>query len=249
MPRLFHTRKDANMNLREIVKLLRDNGVSISYRKRNDGSIVIKTINGTKYSGKEGNEMARAMTGQQLSAAQYSQKIAAIKKSNIYENKPKRKKVAGLSQSQREFISKYNKKIQRINQKYQPKKPLQKIGAKQARAAMARGESWLSWQDRAVKQAVARAIDLPLGTGGVAERHALAMYIKFTHKNNPKAQEVARYIDTHRVSQTFLNALHDLAYRKDNARIDWDTALEKAKESNAKISAEIKAIREEFRNL
>lgn len=249
MPRLLITRKDAIMNLREIVKLLRENDVSITYRKRKDGSIVIKTINGTKYSGKEGNEMARAMTGQQLSAAQYSQKIAAIKQSNIYKNKPKRKKVSGLSQSQREFISNYNKKIQRINQKYKPKKELQKIGAKQARAAMSRGESWEAWKERAKKQAIARAIDLPLGAGGIAERHALAMFIKFSNRDNPKAMEVARYIDTHRVSQTYLNALHDLAYRKDMAKINWDNALEKAQASNAKISEEIKAIRKEFQNL
>ena len=239
------------MTLRQIVTSLRSKGVRIEYRKRRDGSIEIKSINGSKYSRREGNVIARAMAGEPLSARKQAQRVAASKRENFYKPKKEshRKGVRGLNKAQKRFIANYNRKVDWVNAKYNPKKALTKIGAKQARQAMSRGVSWDAWKKTAKNQAIARAIDLPLGAGGIAERYALALYIRTFYKTNKKAMAVANYINTHRVSQSYLEKLHDLAYRHDTTSLNWDNALPKAKESNKKINDEIKQIRQTFASL
>ena len=236
------------MNLKEVVGLLRRQGNSVIYRTRKDGSIRIKSINGMKYKKSQGNAVARAMTGQSLSSSQLTQRAQARSIDNVYKPKEKAhvKKTEGLTKSQREFISKYNARVKRVNARYNPKKPLTNIGAKQARQAMARGKSFQDWRRAAIAQAKARALDLPKGVGGTSEKYTLAQYIRKFHPNNPEASKVAKYIEDHMVSQSYLETLHDLAYRKDSKNIDWGTALEKAKESNKKIKQELAKIRKSF---
>ena len=256
------------MKLIEIVGELRAKGMTVTYRKRKDGSIVIKSISGSKFKGRQGNLAARAITGHSLSTRQMSQRQQASNRENFYINdKPKRKRVSGLSKSQREFISKYNRLTKRINEKYKPKKELTGIGAKQARQAISRGKSFADWKRAALAQGKARAIDLPKGAGGVSERLTLAKWIRHNYPKNPKALRVARYIEDHVVSQSFLETLHDLAYRSDKTKLEaardaaqkeagdkkvidiWDVALEEAKKSNKKINEDIEEIRKAFNAL
>lgn len=238
------------MTLREIVNQLRQGGSTVTFRKRKDGSIVIKSIDGTKYKGKLGNWTARLMTGQFPTRKQTAQREQALSQQNIYKNVPgaHRKKVSGLKQSERKFISKYNRMIKKLNAQYNPKKPLPTIGAKQARQAMSRGTSFADWRKAAIDQARRRAIDLPQGDyGGKGERDGLAAYIEAFHPSNQTAQKVADYIKSHRVSQEYLDKLHDLVYRRDSTQIAWDNALEQAKESNKKIRDQEAQIRAMFK--
>lgn len=57
------------MNLRQIVKTLREQGHRVGYKVRKDGSIRITSIDGRKYSPRlsEGNRAARSMAGGRLS--------------------------------------------------------------------------------------------------------------------------------------------------------------------------------------
>lgn len=239
------------VTLRQVVEELRGKGAKVTYRKRKDGSIVVKSINGVKYKGREGNEMARVLTGKPLSQKQYAQRSAASRRTNFYQNKAasKRKRVSGLNKTQKRFISQYNRLVERINTKYQPRQEIAKIGAKQLRAAMSRGESFSSWKKRAIDQGIRRAVDLPKGESGRLERHALAKYIRAYYPAGHPARAVASYIDSHIVSQGYLQRLHDLAYRQDATNLNWNNALEEAKKSNQKIKEEIAKIKARFARL
>lgn len=55
------------MKLINIVKKARKEGIRISYRRRTDGGIIIKSINGRKYEGAKGNTALRFITGERIS--------------------------------------------------------------------------------------------------------------------------------------------------------------------------------------
>lgn len=62
------------MRLIKVVEKLRAEGTKITIKHRKDGGIRITSINGVKYKGVEGNAMARAMSGEQLSTQQLAQR-------------------------------------------------------------------------------------------------------------------------------------------------------------------------------
>ena len=55
--------------MRKNVALLKQQGYRVKYRTRKDGGILIKSINGKKFSGAKGNAYARSLLGQKLSSA------------------------------------------------------------------------------------------------------------------------------------------------------------------------------------
>ena len=57
------------MTILQIAEKLQREGNIVSYRIRSDGGILITSINGKKYSGAEGNRVARSIVGQTLSEA------------------------------------------------------------------------------------------------------------------------------------------------------------------------------------
>ena len=61
------------MNLRQVVDKLRQEGHSVTYHARKDGGILIKTIDGQRFTGASGNAIARSMSGETLSVKRYSQ--------------------------------------------------------------------------------------------------------------------------------------------------------------------------------
>lgn len=61
------------MNLRQIVDKLRQEGHSITFYVRKDRGILVKTIDGQRFTGAEGNKVVRAMAGQTLSAKRSAQ--------------------------------------------------------------------------------------------------------------------------------------------------------------------------------
>lgn len=67
-----------NVSLIEIIKRLVAQGHKVEYTHRKDGGYVIRRIDGTHYSGKTGNAMARIIAGAKLSEARQVQ-LARIK--------------------------------------------------------------------------------------------------------------------------------------------------------------------------
>lgn len=98
------------MKLKNIVTKLRDAGHSVTYRVRKDGSIVIQTIDGKKFTGKSGNAAARALAGVSLSLAQQQQlaKIALPKGSRA------RKKKEALPQELKRHLQRVQRKFRKM---------------------------------------------------------------------------------------------------------------------------------------
>ena len=61
------------MNLKQVVNTLRNEGHAVTYYVRKDGGILIKTIDGQRFTGATGNMYARAMTGATLSTKRATQ--------------------------------------------------------------------------------------------------------------------------------------------------------------------------------
>lgn len=68
------------MKLKDLVKNIQATGLKVTYRVRSDGGIVITSINGVKYKGKEGNKQARALTNTPVSIKQQTHLKRASKK-------------------------------------------------------------------------------------------------------------------------------------------------------------------------
>ena len=104
------------MTLMEIVERLQREGNIVSYRIRSDGGILITSINGKKYSGAEGNRIARNIVGATLSEARAIQ-LASIKPKKG--QSPKSRKLPTVE----EELKKQLRKVQRIWKKnVDPKK-------------------------------------------------------------------------------------------------------------------------------
>ena len=79
------------MKLIDIVKQLISAGYDIEYYVRKDGGILIKEINGKKYTGAKGNTIARSMVGAPLSEAKQTQLAWNVRKLIKGVKKPKNK--------------------------------------------------------------------------------------------------------------------------------------------------------------
>ena len=88
------------MTNRDIVKKLRAEGHTVTYRVRKDGSIRIKSINGVKFKDSEGNNAARLMADSQLSDKRIHHLIENQEKAKRGTRLAKKKKYKKLSKSQ-----------------------------------------------------------------------------------------------------------------------------------------------------
>ena len=61
------------MTVRQTINLLRSQGHKVTYYERRDGGVLIKSIDGQRFSGATGNLYARAMSGQTLSVKRATQ--------------------------------------------------------------------------------------------------------------------------------------------------------------------------------
>ena len=61
------------MTIRETIRELQKSGHHITYYERKDGGVLIKTIDGQKFTGATGNLYARALTGQKFSTKRAAQ--------------------------------------------------------------------------------------------------------------------------------------------------------------------------------
>ena len=67
------------MTMREIVQVLKEQGHSVDFYDRPDGGILIRSIDGAKFVGAQGNKVARFMTGESLSEKRGAQLESAVK--------------------------------------------------------------------------------------------------------------------------------------------------------------------------
>ena len=101
------------MSLIELVKSLQEEGVEIEFRKRKDGGIIVKRINGERYSGARGNARIREISGATLSEARIKQTAYNVQRYI----KGKRKNKQKLSDD----LLKELKKVQRLMRKTKAK--------------------------------------------------------------------------------------------------------------------------------
>jgi len=62
-----------DLTIREIIKMLQEEGHHIEFYERPDGGVLIKSIDGNHFSGASGNQLARSMVGVTLSESRSSQ--------------------------------------------------------------------------------------------------------------------------------------------------------------------------------
>ena len=61
------------MTIRQVITELSAKGYEVKYRIRTDGGVIITSINGKKFQGAKGNELARTLIGQSLSTRRQAQ--------------------------------------------------------------------------------------------------------------------------------------------------------------------------------
>ena len=62
-----------DLTIREIIKILKEEGHMVEFYERKDGGILIKSIDGVKYQGAPGTKVGRWMTGQSISEKRATQ--------------------------------------------------------------------------------------------------------------------------------------------------------------------------------
>ena len=100
-----------NLSLLDIIKILQEQGHEVEFTHRKDGGYIIKKIDGTRYTGKIGNRVARALTGANLSQARQVQ-LAKIRL-------PKGKKYTKME----ELPAELKKALRKVQREWRKKHP------------------------------------------------------------------------------------------------------------------------------
>lgn len=107
--------------IRSIVQQLRAAGIKITLYERPDGGILIRSIDGVKFTGAQGNKRAREMLGVELSAAQQTQ-LASAMTTRLSRRRPLP-----------DYIMKKVRRTQRYWRKYKPEVSKGRITMKKVR--------------------------------------------------------------------------------------------------------------------
>lgn len=99
----------AELSMKEVVRRLESTGVKVVVYKRKDGGLLIKEINGTKFSGAKGNQIARWMVGATISEARKEQTEMATKHRLQYRKGTRRKPKNEISKELKKAQAKVNK--------------------------------------------------------------------------------------------------------------------------------------------
>ena len=103
------------MTMKEVVEMLKDMGMEVSYTTRKDGGIRVTKIGNQRFTGSKGNAVAREMTGTMLSERRTAQLKTIKTPKGSFGHRKKKKKLED------ETIKKI-KKIQRLMRKKEVKK-------------------------------------------------------------------------------------------------------------------------------
>lgn len=105
------------MTNRDIVKKLRSEGHTVSYRARKDGSIRIKSIDGKKFKDSQGNNEARRMAKSELSDKVRHQRLENQERAKRGIQLRKKKKYKKLSKAQEKLLKKINYRVKKYGGK------------------------------------------------------------------------------------------------------------------------------------
>lgn len=105
------------MTNRDIVKKLRSEGHTVSYRARKDGSIRIKSIDGKKFKDSQGNNEARRMAKSELSDKVRHQLLENQEKAKRGIQLRKKRKYKKLSKAQEKLLRKINYRVKKYGGK------------------------------------------------------------------------------------------------------------------------------------
>lgn len=186
------------MNLKEIVKQLREQGHSVVYKLRGKNSIIITAIDSEKFpmASKAGNRRARQLSGNELSAKFIKSRHAgAVKgglaKARISIKKPKAKQWGPEKEYQR---------LRRLAKK----KGLKPIGKRQIKKAMKRGEKWKDIRKSIIKTYRRRYSQI----ANHETKNGVAMFLH-EKRLSPK---IALFLWQHDVMARDLQNVRDAAY-------------------------------------
>ena len=206
------------MTILQIAKRLQREGNIVSYRIRSDGGILITSINGKKYSGAEGNRVARSLVGQTLSEAR------KVQLESIKPKKGQSPLSRKLYQPDEELL-KQLRKVQRIWRKnVDPKKgkiTLKKLRWNIENLGAARAKEKLEQSLRyAQGLAYSKNIEALLG-------HINELQRKLSSKNDIKALEDVKeeiISNSDRIREEWISSIYDLLYDINHGRDVRDVA-------------------------
>ena len=200
------------MTLIEIVERLQKEGNIVSYRVRSDGGILITSINGKKYSGAEGNTMARTMVGATLSEARSIQ-LKSIKPKKG--QSPKSRKLPTVE----EELKKYLHKVQRVWRK--------NVDKSKGRITLKK----LRWNIEhlgiaAAKEKLEQAMRYAQGLAYSKNIEALLGYInelqsKLSLSTDIKALETLKeeiILNSNRIKEEWISSIYDILYDINHGR-------------------------------
>lgn len=200
------------MTILQIAERLQQEGNIVSYRIRSDGGILITSINGKKYSGAEGNRIARSLVGQTLSEAR------RVQLESIKPKKGQSPTSRKLYQPDEELL-KQLRKVQRIWRKnVDPKKgkiTLKKLRWNIQNLGVARA-----------KEKLEQALRYAQGLAYSKNIEALLGYInelqnKLSSKNDIKALEELKeeiVSNSNRIREEWISSIYDLLYDINHGR-------------------------------
>lgn len=105
------------MKLLNVIQELSKEGYQIQYRKRSDGGVLITSINGKRFRGSDGNNIARQIAGKQLSAARTTANLKNVTKYIRKTNFKKKHKVKFKRTPINEVDKKLIREIQKLARK------------------------------------------------------------------------------------------------------------------------------------
>ena len=129
-------------SLRDIVEKLRKEGHSVTYIKREGGSIVVTSIDSERFHirTRAGNKKARVLAGEELSERLLSERKSAGRKAARATNIKKARKPRKPHKKTKAEL-KEEREYQRLRRQAK-KKGLKAIGKRQIKAAKKRGKTW-----------------------------------------------------------------------------------------------------------
>ena len=164
------------MTIKKVISKLRDAGMRVTYKKRTDGGLTITSINGKKYAGRQGNVVARNITGDKLSARQVTQRIIGKQQAQEVAKRTREAfEKSGLKRTrQRTRLTKQLRSLKtRANKALRGTKGKTRVSTRKIKEALRRGESPASIASR-LRETIRHAEGKAYG----AERDFWVSYLK-----------------------------------------------------------------------
>jgi len=203
------------MKLTEIANQLKAQGHKVTLSRRKDGGVEVTSIDGTKYSRRRGNAIARELTGNQIRKEVREAKVNAAKEATLERKSKKRTKISKEEE-------KLFKKAQRTWKKKQKNGVIRKRKWKKIRETEGKkaAEDYL-------KNILSKANNLIFDgerewlvstlnrLSGLSEHHSIAF------------ANAAERAQNATISQDVFEVLHELLYELEKGTVSEETVIQK----------------------